>query len=145
MNYIIDPSVFYWINVLSVMQTVSEICGAVSIASCLLCFGFFIAASLDVKKPDTPLDVEDSYTMSRYNEEYKEYINNLSIKNRFRFWTILLLIIGIILILLAIFLPSKQTSIEMLVAKTATYDNVNWSVQQVKEVIDYIVKALKTI
>ena len=53
------------------------------------------------------------------------------------------LIVGGVLVLISIFIPRKQTSVEMLVAKTATFDNVNWTVQQVKEIIDYIVSALK--
>lgn len=51
--------------------------------------------------------------------------------------------IGLVLIILSVFIPSKQTSIEMMVARTATFDNVDWSVQQVKEIVDYIVNALK--
>ena len=53
--------------------------------------------------------------------------------------------IGILLFLGFVFFPDKETSMQMLVAKTATFDNVNWTVAQVKEVIDYIVAAIKSI
>jgi len=49
------------------------------------------------------------------------------------------------MIIFSIFIPGKTTSVEMLIAKTATFDNVNLSVQQIKDVVDYIVQAIKTI
>ena len=52
---------------------------------------------------------------------------------------------GLVAIIASIFIPGRTTNIEMLIAKTATFENVNWTVQQVKEVVDYIVQAIKTI
>lgn len=125
-NFIIDPKIFYWINVLGIMQTVAAIVGAV----CLLAFiGFAIGWIYNAG------EVESGYG-------YKSHVYDMKICKR---WTIVTGIIGLILLTASIFIPGRTTSIEMLVAKTATFDNVNWSIQQVKEVIDYIVKALQSV
>jgi len=122
-NYIIAPQVFYWINVLSIAHTVLEIFGWVFIV-------VFISLSCGwIYNACQARDYED-------NEFYMKV---------FKKWAIITGTLGLILIILSIFIPSKSTSIEMLVAKTATFDNVTWTVQQVKEVVDYIVQAIKTI
>ena len=56
-------------------------------------------------------------------------------------------IIGCIFILIsilgAILLPSKETLIEMEVARLATKSNIDWTIESIKELIDYIVDAIK--
>lgn len=74
--------------------------------------------------------------MKEYEEE-KEYIAAI------RKWLAVTAVTGAVLCAISIFIPSKQTSVEMLVARTATFDNVNWTIDQVKEIVDYIIKALK--
>lgn len=122
-NYIIDPSVFYWIHTFSDLKTLSTvlavalIIGTVIVASCWI-YNYFEFME---------------YELNRYKRYYMLC----------RRLTFILGIPGILCLLAAIFLPDIQTSIEMLVARTATYDNVSWTVEQVKEVIDYIVKSLQ--
>ncbi len=53
--------------------------------------------------------------------------------------------IAIVSILMLTFLPNKETMIEMAVAKYATRDNVAWSVDQIKSIVDYIVQAMQSI
>lgn len=53
--------------------------------------------------------------------------------------------ISIISILMLTFLPDKETMIEIAVAKYATRDNVAWSVDQIKSIVDYIVQAMQSI
>ncbi len=53
--------------------------------------------------------------------------------------------IAIVSILMLTFLPDKQTMIEIAVAKYATRDNVAWSVDQIKSIVDYIVQAMQSI
>jgi predicted PurR-regulated permease PerM len=122
-NYIIAPQVFYWINTLSIMRTVLEIFGGVCIAAFigLLCGWIYNACEAQI---------------CEYNQFYMKVCKK---------WAIITGILGLIMIVLGIFIPSKATSIEMLVAKTATFNNVDWTIQQVKEVVDYIVQAIKTI
>lgn len=51
----------------------------------------------------------------------------------------------IILCIVAIILPSKQTLITMMVAKFATYENAGLTVEAVKSAVDYIVEAVKSL
>ena len=123
-NYIIDPKVFYWINIFGIMQTVFGLFGGVCAVAFICLLIGWICNSLEIKKG---------------------YERNLLYQKECKKWAIITGIIGLILITTSIFIPGKTTSIEMLIVKTATFDNVNWTVQQVKEVVDYIVYALKSV
>lgn len=54
-------------------------------------------------------------------------------------------IAAIILFVVAIILPSKQTLITMMVAKFATYENAGLTVDAIKGAVDYIVEAIKSL
>lgn len=123
-NYIIDPQVFYWINTLAILQTVLGIFGGVSIAISIGMFGGWIYNMIEVERG---------------------YDENLVYMKFFKKCAILTGMFGLVAIITSIFIPGRTTSIEMLIAKTATFENVNWTAQQVKEVVDYIVQAIKTI
>jgi len=143
-NYIIDPSVFYWINVLSIIQTVFGFLGFMLLAGGAILTGFYIYGSYNLEeKPTDPGKNADSLDLHVYNRDlntYNEHIKELRLTRK---WMISLLIIGAIIAIAAVFIPGKTTSVEMLVAKTATFDNVNWTTQQIKEIIDYITSSLK--
>ena len=143
-NCIIDPSVFYWINVLSIVQTVLGILGGTLLVGGTILTGFYIYCYYRLEeKPVNPGKNADSYDLREYNrnlDTYNEHIKDLHLIKK---WMIPVLIIGTVMIIAAVFIPGKTTSVEMLVAKTATFDNVNWTVQQVKEIIDYITSSLK--
>ena len=122
-NYIIDPSVFYWLHTLSDLKTLATVLAISLIISTFVLAGMWIYNYCEFEE----------YELDRHKHYY-------AICRRLTF---AVGIIGILCLLAAVFLPDVQTSTEMLVARTATYDNVNWTVDQVKEVIDYIVKALQ--
>ena len=123
-NYIISPSVFYWMNVLAGMQTVFMAIGILfAITGVILMIIWF-------------LDVFESY---RPDEE------DIKKTKKMRKWMIICYALAMVFIVAGMFIPTKDASIEMLVARTATFENVDWTVQQVKEVIDYIIKALKEV
>ena len=129
-NYIINPSVFYWMNVFSILQTACAVVGIVLLLIGIGCIiGYIYNKNVMMERHGEP----------SYYEDYKRYAATCKL------FMIICLSISIPMIIAAIFLPSKQTSVEMLVAKTATFDNVNWTVEQVKEIINYIVNALKGI
>ena len=122
-NYIIDPSVFYWIHTLSDLKTLATVLAVFLIIIAGIAAWCWIYYYFEFVE-------RECYNDKRY------YIFS-------RRLTFALGILGILCLFAAIFLPDVQASTEMLVARTATYDNVNWTVDQVKEVIDYIVKALQ--
>lgn len=123
-NYVIDPQVFYWLNVFAILQTVLRILGG----ACAIAFVFLLVGWI-------------------YNSCAVEagYDSNLSYMKACKRWAIITGIIGFVFVTAAIFIPGRTTSIEMIIAKTATFDTVNWTVQQVKDVVDYIVQAIKGI
>lgn len=123
-NYVINPQVFYWINVLNILQTVFAIVGALFATGFVCLVVGWIYNAIQAK-----MGYED-------NEDYMKVCKT---------WAIVTGIVGFVLITASIFIPGRTTSIEMLIAKTATFDNVNWTVQQVKDVVDYIVHAIKGI
>lgn len=49
----------------------------------------------------------------------------------------------LILLFAAILIPTKDVLIEMAVAKIATKENVGLAVEKAKEIVDYVVKAIK--
>lgn len=116
MNYIIDPMWFYWVGVVDglrgVLFAVTVILGIV--AFILFAVGFF--AEYD----DGEDDVAKSVT-----------------KKACAF-----MVIAAVFGLLMIAIPSKQTLIEMQVARFATYENAEWTVETIKQAVDYIVEAV---
>ena len=107
-NYIIDPQVFYWINILGILQTVFGIFGGIFAAISIGLAGGWIYNACEVEK---------------YESERNQFYMKVCKK-----WAIITGTLGLIMVIFSIFIPDKTTSVEMLVAKTATFDNVNWSV-----------------
>lgn len=141
-NYIIDPVVFYWINVLSLMQTVFAVIGGFTLTGFIVLFITFIYQRHGLSEPEKP-DKDIRYDMERYQREMRNYENDLKDLRMIKKYAKITLFAGGLMVLVSIFIPGKQTSVEMLIARTATFENVNWTVQQAKEIIDYIVNALK--
>lgn len=149
-NHIIDPAVFYWMNVLSIVQTVCAVFGAIILIGGISLVIYYIYQMQGLSKPEKPGEPSKNYSeyeydrdVKRYEEHMRSYERDLLKIKQTSNWAVITMVIGLVMVLMAIFIPSKQTSIEMLVARTATFDNVDWTVAQVKEIIDYIVSALK--
>lgn len=51
----------------------------------------------------------------------------------------------IILLILSIFLPSRQTMIEMMVAKIANRSNIDITIDALKEALEYIVQTIQSL
>ena len=141
-NYIIDPAVFYWINVLSIIQTVCVVIGGACLLGFICFLIWYVCTVGGVDKPEKS-DDDSRYSKESYEHDMKRYNEYLQELYRIKKYMMITLIVGGFLVLISIFIPSKQTSVEMLIARTATFDNVDWTVQQVKEIVDYIVNALK--
>ena len=122
-SFIIDPKVFYWISVMGILKTVTGVIGGILLTTS---FGCAIA-------------------WIYYHESAKTYEGDEQWRKLLKKWTLIALSIGVPLVIASIFIPGKSTSVEMLIARTVTVENVNWSVSQVKEIVDYIVKAIQSI
>ena len=117
MNYIINPAVFYWMSVIDSILFLAVGSAVLSGVAAVILFC--------IKTFDDYLDEDDEKKISKY-------IKPLSI-------------VCIVSLIVTIFAPSKNTMIQMLVAKCATYDNANWTLETIKSAVDYIVEAIKSL
>ena len=110
MNYIIDPRWFYFINIVGNLQAFMIIA-----AICLVAAGGIILGVL--------------YAESGFKNCPKEArLGKVCIT------------VGIVLALALVFIPSKETLIEMEIAKHVTYDSTETAVQMIHEATDYILE-----
>ena len=118
MNYIVDPAIFYWISVLDSLKSVSIVFMIISIVCTVICIVSFCCEK------------------SWWDEDETEV---------FKKWMRIVVIMLVVSILLVIFIPSEKTMKEMLIAKFATVENANWTLENLKNAVDYIVEAMKTL
>lgn len=118
-TYIISPWFFYLINVVEGIDVVSII---------LTVAGILTTAAGTIIFFD--------------NFDYGENDKDRKLGKQIIRISIPIVIVSVILI---IFLPSKQTLIEIQVAKMATYENAKWTIDALKEFVDYIVEAAKAL
>lgn len=115
--YIIDPMTFYWIHAIDNLRLIIA-----------LSFGFSGVASfvlLGAWVGDWACDYDISMNCKK--------------------WCVRTAVIAAIMGIALIFVPNKNTMIEMLIAKTATRENAELTAEALKSVVDYIVEALKSI
>jgi len=125
LNYIINPSWFYWINVL---ESAKDFATILLILAVIGLGVLIVIAAVNYELGDKLF--EDS--------EWKMY---LKIKKLIPKAVIVVLIICAI----ATFLPSKETLISMMIAKYATKENLGMTVEGIKSAVDYIMNAIKEI
>lgn len=128
MNYIINPVWFYWISVVDGIKG-ALICSL--ILSMVISFIFFTIIMVDYR--DEAYNPEAWGVSESTITEYK----------MFRKYLIISVIVLAVSAIGLIFIPSKNTLIEMQIAKYATYENAEISVESIKSAVDYIVNAIK--
>ena len=118
MNYIVNPMIFYWMSVLDSIKTVSILFLILSAVGIVIC-------------------VVESCTDGSWRDE-----DDMAL---FKKWKRVVIAIFTVSVLLVVFIPSEKTMTEMLIAKFATVENANWTLENVKNAVDYIVEAMKTL
>lgn len=115
MNYIIDPMWFYWVSVVDGFRGAIAVVTAILVVVTIVLFvvAFFWKSGGD----DDPAKAVTKKACT-------------------------FMVIAAVCGLLMIAIPSKQTLIEMQVAKFATYENAEWTVETIKQAVDYIVEAV---
>lgn len=119
MDYIINPAWFYW---LSVSDGLKEFSIAFTVLSFVILVVIIICYFVEI----------GSETAARYLTIYKR-------------WILLTFVFSIAFMLISIFVPSKQTMIEMQVASIATKTNAEWTVEQLKGITDYIIERIQSV
>ena len=120
MNYIVNPMWFYWIDVLSNLDIACFVFFVVGLIICIISaiIGFVLKTNNE--------------HFGENDEDYKAGCMYLKISKK-------LLPLVIVSLLLTVFIPEKKTLIEILVAKTATIENCELTLDGIKSVVDYIV------
>ena len=127
MNYIINPSWFYWLGVVNSMRGFML---AAFIVALIIVGVALIVILVNVKLiQDYPSISDDERKVVRF------------------FTKALKVSIGvcIVAVLFLVFVPSKETLIEMMIAKQATYENATWTVDALKNAVDYVVQAIQSL
>lgn len=119
MTYIINPMWFYWMQLASGLKVVA---GVFSGISCALFLSLSIALLIDTDFRD---DEDD---------DVKWCIK----------WMKRCAVLCIVFAIVTAAIPSKNTLIEMQIAKYATVENANWTIETIKAAVDYIVEAIKS-
>lgn len=119
---IINPRIFYLIDILSNLKGVSRFATFITVLALIIIV--IITAYFKV---------QDSCHGSEDNIEVIEILTRFFKK---------LLIVACIAISVFIVTPSEETMYKMLVAQNVTYENVDKAQEEIKETVDYIFKKL---
>lgn len=126
MDYIVSPSFVY---LLSVSNNLRELCIVLAV---ILAIAVGVVAIIAYASWDYGKD---------YGEDDPDFKRYLSMKKVLK----ILIPSLIVTSLMAILFPNKNTLIEIKVASLLTKENVNLTVEAVKETIDYIIEAISKI
>lgn len=127
MTYIINPIWFYWLSV------VDRACQLVRTAAILLfvfSVGFLIVVAF------CRHIVFDCDECTKECSEYKA-------GGKVQRVAIVLFVVAVILFIIYVFIPPRETLIEMQIARFTTVENAVWALDAVKSATDYIVSAIK--
>lgn len=113
MNSIINPWVFYWIDIFNAVDAVAFLC-AIATTLGTLCFGGMASNNYDTRKRS----------------------NAIKWAKRFAVGLVISIALGVLT-------PSEDTCYKMLAAKMFTQDNINNATEYVTDVIDYAVNKVK--
>ena len=115
MNYVINPSWFYWVSVFDTLRAVCFVAGVViAIAGLLICWVEIAECCGD-------------------EDEIKKWIKILKI----------VFAVSAALICVGIFIPSEATMIKMMLARFGTYENIETAYNAIIEGAKYILEGLK--
>lgn len=128
MNYIIDPRVFYWMEVLDNVKGLGIIMAILLGVATICATVWYYVVRIDLISYNGELDEGD-----------KEQLKTIK---KIVFLCFSLFAVSL---LIAVFVPFKQTMMEMLIARYATYENAEWTVESLKSIVDYIVEAFKSV
>ena len=124
MNYIINPSWFYWISVANGLRNAFTFLGVVLLgAEVVMCIVASVHYSTGKGYGKDDPDLQTAKAMIK-----PIVICAVSLCASF---------------LVSIFIPSRNTLIEMQIAKYATYENAEWTLDTIKSAVDYIVNAIQ--
>ena len=127
MNYIINPSWFYWLGVVESMRHFMVAAFIVSIVV-VVASAIIIPMNISMIREFPYMSDDERKTVQFFTKALKIAIG-------------VLVISGLVLV----FVPSKETLIEMMIAKQATYENATWTLDTLKSAVDYVIQAIQSL
>lgn len=127
MNYIINPSWFYWLGVVESMRHFMIAEFIVSIVVVVVS-ATIIPMNISMIREFPDMSDDERKTVQFFTKALKIAIGVLAIS-------------GLVLV----FVPSKETLIEMMIAKQATYENATWTLDTLKSAVDYVIQAIQSL
>lgn len=127
MNYIINPSWFYWLGVVESMRYFMVAAFIISIAAIIVAI-IIVPGDMRMIREFPDMSDDERKSVQFFTKVLKAAI-----------WV--LVTSGLILL----FVPSKETLIEMMIAKQATYENATWTLDTLKSAVDYIIQAIQSL
>ena len=121
MNPIVNPVAIYVINLMGSLRVgliVATVIFAMLTIFCVLCYW-------DVKEGNSDEDKKMTKNFFRSSKRF--------------------LVCFALTFTLVLFVPSKDTCVEMLIASYVTSDNIDVGVEKTKETVDYIVEKIKEV
>lgn len=124
MDYIINPMWFYWLGVFGSIKTVLFVLSIASFVCFIIgCIGMISAYVESGSQVGNPNDCD-----------WIDFLN----------WTKFMKYVApitVIIVLVTIFIPSKETILTVMIAKYATKENLSFTIDTVKQAVDYIIDA----
>ena len=127
MNYIINPSWFYWLGVVESMRHFMIAAFIIAIAAIIVAIGI------------VPVDMRMIRDFPDMSDDERKSVQFFTKVLKAAIWV--LVISGLILL----FVPSKETIIGMMIAKQATYENATWTLDALKSAVDYVIQAIQSL
>lgn len=127
MNYIINPSWFYWLGVVESMRHFMVAAFIVSIVVVVVS-AIIIPMNMSMIHEFPDISDDERKTVQFFTKALKIAIG-------------VLIISGLVLV----FVPSKETLIEMMISKQATYENATWTLDALKSAVDYVIQAIQSL
>lgn len=118
MDYIINPSWFYWISVVRSAEILSAIACGLSLSAMVILLATWI----------TEHDCWDDDDERTFKRTFRPVV-----------------VAAVVFTLLTVFIPTRNTLIEMQVARFATYSNAEWTVDAIKSAVDYVIDAIQSL
>ncbi len=119
MTYYINPMWFYLMSVGDTLKDFILVIGILTIGIVgLLCVAWFIDTGARV----SDMDDEEKATLKLFKK---------------------IIVASIIAIVIGVFVPSKETCIEMMIASQVTHENVTATKEEIYEIVDYVTDKVK--
>ena len=117
MEYLINPMWFYWVHVIDTARTMIAVIFCIAILSAIILVGAVMGEWC-------------------YDDKGTKLC---------KIWLAISIVVSVIFAFAFIFIPSKNTMVEMQIARYATKQNLEIGIDAIKSATDYVINAIQSI